>query len=258
MKLNLTTKQIFSIIAIILTLGSCTTLNRSRMLKTPMDYEFAEFPDSSIYEAYKISPDDIIRLRIYSNDGFKPLSIGGIGESQNQSQNNLFNSYRVQHDGTVKIPVLGDFKISGYSIQEAEELIEKMLEKFYNNPFVILEVTNKRVYLFQGGNQASVVNLNNDNTTLFEVLAQAGGISSNSNAKKIKIIRGDLRNPTIYIIDLSTVESLEHTNLIMQADDIIYIDPVINIANSITTDIGSLLGLVSSILLIVNLTSNSN
>ena len=258
MKLNLTVRRIFSLVAFIAILGSCTTMNRSRMLKTPRDYEFAEFPDSSIYEAYKISPDDIIRLRIYSNDGFKPLSIGSIGQNQNQNQNNLFNSYRVQHDGTVKIPVLGDFKISGYSIQQAEELIENMLEKFYNSPFVILEVTNKRVYLFQGGNQASVINLNNDNTTLFEVLAQAGGISQNSNAKKIKIIRGNLREPTIYLIDLSKVESLEHTNLIMQADDIIYIDPVINFANSITADIGSILGLISSTLLIANIATNNN
>ena len=39
----------------------------------------------------------------------------------------------------------------------------------------------------------------------------------------------------------------------MQANDIIYIDPVINFAKNITGDIASILSLVSSILLVFNL-----
>ena len=124
---------------------------------------------------------------------------------------------------------------------------------YYKDPFVILEVLNKRVYLFTSGSNAQVVNLPNDNTTLFEVLAQAGGITGVGNAKRIKIIRGDLRDPVVYLIDLSKVESFPSSDLIMQANDIIYIDPVINFAKNITGDIASILSLVSSILLVFNL-----
>jgi len=127
------------------------------------------------------------------------------------------------------------------------------LAHYYKDPFVILEVLNKRVYLFTSGSNAQVVNLPNDNTTLFEVLAQAGGITGVGNAKRIKIIRGDLRDPVVYLIDLSKVESFPSSDLIMQANDIIYIDPVINFAKNITGDIASILSLVSSILLVFNL-----
>ena len=131
--------------------------------------------------------------------------------------------YKVQSNGKVKIPILGEFKISGISLKEAEVLIEERLSKYYKDPFVILEVMNKRVYLFRGGSSAQVVNLQNDNTTLFEVLASAGGITGGGNAKRIKIIRGDLRNPIVYLIDLSKVESLPSSDLIMQALSLIHI-----------------------------------
>ena len=242
-------KVVLFVLTLVLVLPSCNTLNRSRMLKTPRGYQYARFPDSTVNKTYQISKDDVLSLRMYSNDGFKPIRIGVEGSGAGTAS----LSYKVQSNGNVKIPILGEFKISGISLKEAELLIEKRLAQYYKDPFVILEILNKRVYLFTSGSNAQVVNLPNDNTTLFEVLAQAGGITGVGNAKRIKIIRGDLRNPVVYLIDLSKVESLPSSDLIMQANDIIYIDPVINFATNITGDIASILSLVSSILLVFNL-----
>lgn len=236
------------LLTFVLLLSSCITMNKSRMLKTPRDYQFALFPDSTVNKTYKISKDDVLSLRMFSNNGFKPIMIGAIGNGGVAGA-----TYNVQSDGSVKIPILGEFNIAGYSLKEAENLIEERLSKFYKDPFVILQVLNKRVYLFRGGNTAQIVNLSNDNTTLFEVLASAGGLTQAGNAKRIKIIRGDLRDPVVYLIDLSTVESLPSSDLILQANDIIYIDPVINFASNLTADIGAIMGLVTSVLLIVNL-----
>jgi polysaccharide biosynthesis/export protein len=251
-------KVILFVIAMVLILPSCNTLNQSRMLKTPRGYEFTRFPDSTVNKTYQISKDDVLSLRMYSNNGFKPIAIGSTGSGATAAAGARGSlPYKVQSNGKVKIPILGEFKISGISLKEAEVLIEERLSKYYKDPFVILEVMNKRVYLFRGGSSAQVVNLQNDNTTLFEVLASAGGITGGGNAKRIKIIRGDLRNPIVYLIDLSKVESLPSSDLIMQANDIIYIDPVINFATNITGDIASILSLFSSILLVFNLINQS-
>ena len=72
----------------------------------------------------------------------------------------------------------------------------------------------------------------NDNTTLFEALAQAGGLNGGK-AYKIKIIRGDLRNPQIFLVDLSTIKGVVKSDFVLQANDIIYIEipyhPIISI-----------------------------
>lgn len=241
--------------AIAIIFSSCNTLNKNRMLKTPKDFVYQPFPDSSVYEQYKIAPDDILQLRIYSNDGFKAVNFSNNGNNNLNNTNNNGNYYRVNSLGNVKIPVIGDVAVQGLNVIEAEKLFEDRLSKYFNNPFVIIEITNKRVFVFKGGSTASVVNIQNENTTLFEVLAMTGGIDQNGNASKIKLIRGDLKNPTIHIVDLSTIEGMKNADLVMQANDIIYIDPFYNYAQMITSDLSTLLSLVSTILLTVNLAS---
>jgi polysaccharide export outer membrane protein len=160
------------------------------------------------------------------------------------------------------MPVLGEINVIGLTVKETEEMLENKFQQYYVNPFVIVEITNKRIFMFKGGSSSSEISLENENSTLFEVLAKSGGASGGGNnmntggaagtgqnyANKIKIIRGDLKNPTIYLVDLSKIEGLKDADIVMQAGDIVYIDPVINYGSSISQDIGSVTGLVSSVL----------
>ena len=70
---------------------------------------------------------------------------------------------------------------------------------------------------------------------------------------RIKIIRGDLKNPTIYLVDLSTLEGMKDANLFMQAGDIIYFEPFLNYPSIVLGDIAGIVGTLTSIVLIVTL-----
>ena len=61
------------------------------------------------------------------------------------------------------------------------------------DPYVFLRVNSRRIFLFSGstGGEAQVIPLTFNNMTLFEVLATAGGIRKDNNARKIKIIRNN-------------------------------------------------------------------
>lgn len=245
-------------------LSSCITLNPGRMLKTPKDYQFAKFPDSVKIEPYRIAVNDVVRFSLYTNDGFKLASILGNQELSTQGNNSVQNfiEFKVRPDGNIKMPVLGEVSVLGMTVRETEEMLETKFQQFYVNPFVIVEITNKRIYMFKGGSYASEVTLDNENSTLFEVLAKSGGVAGSTGsiggnnmanngqnyASKIKIIRGELKNPTVYLVDLSKIDGLKDADIIMQAGDIVYIDPVINYGYAISQDIGSVTGLVSSVL----------
>ncbi len=239
-------------------MSSCITLNPSRMLKTPKDYQFAKFPDSVKIEPYKIAVNDIVRFGLYTNEGFKLAGLLGEQGANNDQGGQSFIEFKVRPDGNIKMPVLGEINVLGLTVKEMEEMLENKFQQYYVNPFVIVEITNKRIFMFKGGASSSEISLENENSTLFEVLAKSGGVSGGGNntsggggqnyASKIKIIRGDLKKPTIYLVDLSKIDGLEDADIIMQAGDIVYIDPVINYGNTITQDIASVTGLVSSVL----------
>jgi polysaccharide export outer membrane protein len=158
------------------------------------------------------------------------------------------------------VPLLGRLKVVGLTIRQAETMIKDMLSKYYNTPYIDLRVTNRRFMVFIGGNNAHVVNMLNDRTTLIEAIALSGGISPLSKAYNIKLIRGGLNNPTVYKIDLSTIEGARlGGSMIIQANDIIYVEPTTrNFDQALQQSfsyISTLLGLISFVTTIVILTS---
>jgi len=191
-----------------------------RMLRIDKNFEYSKFEDI-VESEYRIAPDDRIMVRLYTNDGSGLINVQS-GTSVLVGGGAQFG-INVESDGFAKLPLFGRIYLAGLTIRQAEMLIEDKYAEFYNNPFVLLEVSNRRVMIFAGAN-TSVVQLVNDNTTLFEVLASTGGIPEDGKAHNIRLIRGDLKNPEVYKIDLSTLKGMRDANLVLQANDIIYID----------------------------------
>ena len=232
--------------------SSCT-INSHVMLKTPKDYVFDTPPDKPIDE-YIISVNDILQFRLFANDGFQLIDIAsgqaGVGSQAALAARANIN-YVVQADSLARLPILGNINIVGKTIVEAEAFLQGEYAKFYVEPFVLLNITNKRVIVFPGtGSSASVVGLSNNNTNLIEVLALVGGIAGNSKASRIKIVRQTKVKKDVYLVDLSTIEGIKAGSMIVQANDIIYVEPNPNLAREALADITPVLSLLSTGLLV--------
>lgn len=214
-------------------LSSCYT-NQSIMLKTPEGYPFATYNDSlNNKESYHISVADIVSINVFTNDGRQRLGISidplvsgisttGGGVLQQSSQ-----AYIVEPDSTINVPILGRLNVVGLTIRQTEDKFKSLFSKYYNSPYVEIKVTNRRFMVFIGGNTARVITMVNERTTLIEALALTGGIPPLSKANNIKLIRGNLSNPTVYQIDLSTLEGAKlGGSMVIQANDIIYVEPI--------------------------------
>lgn len=236
--------------------GGCT-INRDIMFKTGEDFDFASLEEIDS-PGYRIAPNDMLQFRLFSNKGqrLNQMTAGGVGtgnQQGNQQMNNMMNqqvgvTYLVKPDGLVELPELGDIRLEGLTIEEAEALLEEAYASFYKDPFVILRVQNNRVYIFPGeSGRASVVTLENMNTTLLEVLAMTGGIGSRANASKVKLIRKTDTGNEIYKMDLSTIEGLDAANTVVQAYDIIYVEPMPQLVREATESLTPITSLISTL-----------
>ncbi|MFN8164752.1 MAG: polysaccharide biosynthesis/export family protein [Bacteroidia bacterium] len=242
---------------ILLTLTSCSGLAPNRMFKTPKDYKFAVDTANADPSAYKIQIGDKLELHIFSNNGFKLVDLtdaGPYGATDKSSAEIL--TYLVEPDSLTKFPVLGRLNLVGLSLKEAETKLEQLYSKYYNDPFIVLKVVNRHAIVFLGdGGKGFVVELQNDNTTLFEVLAKAGGISDLGEAGKIRIVRGNPNNPSVYAADISSVEALKNSELKVYSNDIIYVDAGSRLAKRISTDVVPILSLATTIFVVLNYVS---
>lgn len=236
-------KRLLFIIAFVIFASGCRVFSPSKMLSIG-DYPVSEFTDSLKSQEYRIAPNDVLQIAMTSKNGESLLAGGGSGVSSGLS-------YTVEYDGQIKLPILNYTPIAGKTLREAEKFLEEVYTPYFNEPFVQVTVANKRVIIFFGGEQStsSVIQLSNPSTTLFEALAQSGGIKDGK-AHKIRLIRGDLKTPQIYSIDLSTVKGMTQADLVLQANDIIYIESRNNIPQRIVTNVTPYLSLFTTFLTI--------
>jgi len=242
-------RKILPVLFPLLFLMSCRVLNPQVMFKTPDNYPYQVDTNLVTKPEYVISPGDRLEMHFYTIDGFKLVDVtNSVGGTGNESIN-----YLVEKDSLVKLPILGSVAVAGKSIQEAEKFLEKIYTKYYINPFIQIKITNRHAYVFfADGGKGTTVNIVNDNTSIIEVIALAGGLTSNSKAWRIKVIRGDLHNPTVRIIDMSTMDGVKASDLTVRSNDIIYIEATPNYQNKVLSQLTPYLTLLTSILLILN------
>lgn len=256
--LNMTfVKVITSIFALLVVLLSGCGVNSNLMFKTPKDFKgYDSIPMSPTHE-YRISVDDRIELKIYTNNGSKLIDFasGGTSEGGGMARaGNLSLEYLVRKDGYAELPVLGDVKLTGYTIREAQDVLKDYYSKQYIDPFVQIRVVNQRAIVFTGsGAEAKVIPLINANTTLMEALALAGGIAERGRAKHVKVMRQTPNGREIYLIDLSTLDGLYYADMVVQANDYIYVEPVRQISREVVQELAPIISILASSAVVITI-----
>ncbi len=202
-------------------------------------------------EAYRISPDDKITFTLSTNNGSDIIEgVTGITDDS-KNKTNKITEYLVRRNGEVELPVLGVVNVGGLTVEECEDTLVRLFSKEYQEPYVQVKITNQRVIVFPGnGSDATVVKLENSNTTLMEALALAGGITDRGKANTVKLMRKVNGTRQVYVIDLSTIEGLKYVDMIVQANDYIYVEPTPEIAKEIAQDVVPIVSLFSSAVVI--------
>lgn len=194
---------------------------------------------------YIIQKNDNLKVYVYTNNGERiidpDLKLMKDMPVQN-TETRPDPDFLVNINGLAKFPMIGELKVEGLTIRKAEELLQKEYARFYADPFVTLLYTNKRVVVL-GGTGGKIIPLINENVTLVEILALAGGVDNLSKAHNMRVIRGE----EFFVSDFSTIEGYQKTNMIMQHGDIVYVEPIRRPLSEAARDYGTLLSISISI-----------
>lgn len=285
--------KFFLALIVLISLSSCS-IRKSILFKseTNINDEVFQNAQQSALKNYIIGINDRIVMSVFTNDGElivdpngdylqpdqalkqRTNNNGNIGNNVNalENPNSAMNmdirengdepkNYLVRSDSLVLLPLIGNLNLVGLTLDEANKILVKKYSKFYLDPFVVTNFTNKKV-IVMGATGAEIIPLRSEHMTLLDVIALASmnGQAARSNgipvqndimATNIRMIRPDpvygLNKPAVQIIDLSTVQGMAKANLNVMPDDVIYIEPRRKSDTRNLQDLTLLVSVVSSV-----------
>jgi len=242
---------------------SCRSLNQNVMFKTEGKVISDTLLDAvtRVEKNYQIRKNDYLQVMVYTNKGERLVDPNQeMGKQLGSGDLNMTSKetpikYLVESTGAVKLPLVGFVDVLGLSVHQLDSLLQVKFSEFYTDAYVVSKVLNKRVFVLgTAGNKGEVpgmvIPLENENMTLVEVLTLAGGLDQYGKSHNIRLIRGDLNKPNVYLIDLSTIEGVRKTHMNVQSNDIIYVERQRRIVSQFLTEATPLLMFVNTLLLI--------
>lgn len=182
---------------------------------------------------YRIQINDILNIRVKALDQenvqiFNPVGEANLNASGDEKA--YFDGFLVDLHGNIRIPVLGDINVLGYTTEEIEKLLEnKLLEEEFKetaNIFVSVKLTGLRYTVNGEVGNTGTQTLYQERVNIFEALANAGDIEVTGNREDVMIIRQYPQGQKIHHLNLLDVAVMESPYYYIQPNDIIYVKPL--------------------------------
>lgn len=184
---------------------------------------------------YRIQANDILSINIKALDQklvemFSTSTQGGAAQMQLSPQNLYFNGYTVDDHGNIRVPILGEVNVLGYTTDEVRIKIEKqLLEEYFKkeaNIFVTVKLAGLRYVINGEIGRPGMGVLYQDRATIMEAIANSGDIPTTGNRKEVQIIRKFPYGFETYSIDLTDENALNSPYFYIQPNDYIIIKPL--------------------------------
>jgi polysaccharide export outer membrane protein len=154
----------------------------------------------------KPTTNDITEQKNYLIDDYK-ISAGDILFVRVSPSEDLSKEVVVSPDGKIVFPLIGTIKIDGYTIKEAEQIIQKNLAVYITQPKVSISVklfSKKQVFILGEVKNPGGYSYK-DGMKLFELISLAGGITQYAGTKNIKIYRGEKKEQKFITVNLDEI-----------------------------------------------------
>jgi len=205
---------------LVMACSSCITNKSNNMLQT--DSKLPQYPKAE-YNYYRIQKNDRLVLRILTlnNEAASIFSMGNSGMPSGSNQ----RSYRVYDDGTIDIPFVNQIPVVGLTLREAAHAIEQQLKDFVPDAMVKVALANDMFYIISDGAKGAY-KLYKEKLNIFQALAVAGNLATNSDKKRVRVIRPVNGKPQIREFDLRTASIIDSEYYYVQPNDVIYVSSI--------------------------------
>jgi polysaccharide export outer membrane protein len=217
---------------------------------------------------YKIQPRDILYITVKAmtpTGSIVDLLSSGLASSGGAStiyeSSQYLLGFDVNSEGSITIPVVGQLKVSGLTIEEIKILLQKETSKVFINATVECKLLSfKFTVIGEVRVPGAYINYNNYLTVL-EAIGRAGGVGDYGRRDKVLVVRPTEKGTKTYSLNLQDKQLLTSEAYFLLPNDVIIVEPVkqkifnMNLP-TISFIISTVTGVLTTTLLLINYFGN--
>lgn len=225
------------ILGVVVILSSCVG-NKRVVFVQNKDVHKANPPIDTVLRSYtaqpydyRIQPMDLLSIRFES---LTPAEFDFFNNARNQNNVNFMANPAaaqllgevVDLEGNVKYPVIGSVKVSGLTIFEIQDKLQKLADEFLESPKVNVRLLNFRVTVLGEVNRENQVVIMNPRANILEAVALAGGMGELADKSRVKLLRQQGDKVTVQYLNLLDEDIISSPYYYVHQNDIIVVPPL--------------------------------
>jgi polysaccharide export outer membrane protein len=209
-------------------------------MQDPDHPQEAEYSTMLAENAIRFQPDDILSVSI--NCAGHPeiaepfnLPLQPVAESYGAEEYVDMHvgrqTYQVDKDGNILMPVIGKLHVAGYTLSEFENKLREILREKYikeeADPIVTVRLTNFTIYfLGDSDRRTGMLSVKKDHINIFEALSIQGDLSRDSKRWSVRLIRPLPDGKQKHVrLDLTNIDIVSSPYFYLHQNDMLYVEP---------------------------------
>ncbi len=172
-----------------------------------------------------IKPNDVLFIKVSSASAdldaiFNAASNEKINEAGTDKNG---NGFLVNENGEINIHFLGKIKVEGLSKNQLKNKLENELKPFMKDPIVNVGFLNKKVTVLGQVVNPRILNISDNQTSIFDVIASCGNLKDGANTSDLIIVRDSAYKKMVKHINIENHSFVNSPWYYVKSDDIIYV-----------------------------------
>lgn len=161
-------------------------------------------------QAYVLQPGDLVEIQVYMEDDMNRV-------------------LRLNGNGSLTFPLVGNIKLAGLTLEQAEQRLANRLTEYIKNPQVsmlVKEYGNKTVYVLgQVAKPAAIQIPPEKQMTVLEAITSVGGFTDIANTSKVRVLRVTNGKQKAIDVDVTqiTKQGNKNMDIALQPGDVIFV-----------------------------------
>lgn len=185
-----------------------------------------------VSKPYRLQVNDILNVTIKAIDPqfVKLFQTSETPGQINSEQGLYFNGFVIDDHGNIRMPIINEVNVLGYTLDEARQTIEKrLLEEYFTkdaNLFVSVKLSGFRYTINGEVGLPGTKTLFQEKVNLMEAIANAGDITMAGDRKAVTVIRQMPAGTEMHTVDLTKRDAMNSPYYYLQPNDYIYVKPL--------------------------------